>query len=150
MTAGKCILGDDLSWAKDLLTIARTFRDILSALSDPELQSQIYDAPCGAFAIAQLLSYKASAMPIVQWPISGKQVSLIAVRTKKFGPFVLHGGMDIDYLKDYYPRVGIGVCGECGKFFGRERRDKTFCSKTCQNRVAYKRRKFLKATRWNA
>jgi hypothetical protein len=46
-------------------------------------------------------------------------------------------------LENYYSNVGLGVCAECGKLFVRERRDKTFCSKTCQNRVAYKRKKLL-------
>ena len=50
-----------------------------------------------------------------------------------------------DYLKNYYPLVDLGVCAECGRFFERERRDKTFCSKTCQNRVAYKRKKIFES-----
>ncbi|HXM48330.1 MAG TPA: hypothetical protein VN956_10845 [Pyrinomonadaceae bacterium] len=147
MTAGKCILGDDLSWAKDLLTIARTFRDILSALSDPELQES--NLRLRLVEPLQSLNYfltKASAMPIVQWPISGKQVFFDRCPDPKSSDLSSYMAEWIsDYLKDYYPRVGIGVCGECGKFFGRERRDKTFCSKTCQNRVAYKRKKILES-----
>src|ERR1700675_4992037 len=38
IAAAKCILGDDLGWAKDLLAITKAFRDILSALSEPDLQ----------------------------------------------------------------------------------------------------------------
>jgi hypothetical protein len=50
-----------------------------------------------------------------------------------------------DYVSIYFPSVNLAVCFECGKFFSRERRDNVYCSKTCQNRVAYKRKKIFES-----
>jgi hypothetical protein len=49
------------------------------------------------------------------------------------------------YLSLHERHVDLAVCIECGKIFARERRDNVYCSKTCQNRVAYKRRKIFVA-----
>ena len=50
-----------------------------------------------------------------------------------------------EYLGAHELYVDLAVCVECGKFFARERRDNVYCSKTCQNRVAYKRKKIFVA-----
>jgi len=114
MAAGKCILGDDLSWAKDLLTITRTFRDILSALSDPELQE--FNLRLRLQEPLRSLNYfltRTSAMPLVQWPISGKQVFFGRCPDPESSDLPSYMAEWIsDYLKDYYPRVGIGVSVE--------------------------------------
>src|SRR5205823_4815950 len=49
------------------------------------------------------------------------------------------------YLGTHEPFLDLAVCVECGKFFARQRRDNFYCSKTCQNRVAYKRKKIFVA-----
>ncbi|MBI4590156.1 MAG: hypothetical protein HY725_15085 [Candidatus Rokubacteria bacterium] len=49
------------------------------------------------------------------------------------------------YLSLHSRHVDLAVCAECGKIFARERRDNVYCSKTCQNRVAYKRKKIVVA-----
>jgi hypothetical protein len=145
IAAAKCILGDDLGWAKDLLAITKAFRDILSALSEPDLQEHYLRLRLQE--PLQLLNYfltRTPALPLIQWGFSGKQPSFGRCPDPDISDLPAYLAEWIsDYLKNYYPRVGIGVCAECGKFFGRERRDKTFCSKTCQNRVAYKRKKIL-------
>ena len=48
-----------------------------------------------------------------------------------------------EYLVDYLDRIDLGACVECGKIFPRQRRDNSYCSKTCQNRIAYKRKKIF-------
>jgi hypothetical protein len=48
-----------------------------------------------------------------------------------------------EYLCGYSARIDLGVCAECGRFFSRQRKDNAYCSKTCQNRIAYKRRKIF-------
>jgi hypothetical protein len=47
------------------------------------------------------------------------------------------------YLGAHEQYLDLTVCVECGKFFARQRRDNIYCSKTCQNRVAYKRKKIF-------
>jgi len=49
------------------------------------------------------------------------------------------------YLSLHERYVDLAVCVECGKIFARDRRDNVYCSKTCQNRVAYKRKKIFVA-----
>jgi hypothetical protein len=49
------------------------------------------------------------------------------------------------YLSRHERYVDLAVCVECGKIFARGRRDNVYCSKTCQNRVAYKRKKIFVA-----
>jgi hypothetical protein len=48
-----------------------------------------------------------------------------------------------DYLVNYSKRIDLGACVECGRIFSRQRRDNAYCSKTCQNRIAYKRKKIF-------
>src|SRR2546422_7244227 len=49
------------------------------------------------------------------------------------------------YLTEHIEFIQLAVCVECGRIFERERRDNVYCSKTCQNRVAYKRKKIFEA-----
>jgi len=147
IAAAKCVLGDDLGWAKDLLAITKAFRDILSALSEPELQEHSLRARLQEpLRSVNYFLTRAPAQLLIQWGSSGKQLSFGRCPDPDVSDLPAYLAEWIsDYLKNHYPRVGIGVCAECGKFFGRERRDKTFCSKTCQNRVAYKRKKILES-----
>jgi hypothetical protein len=145
LSARKCSLDDDLSWARELLVVSRAFRDFLSAVSDPDVPEPLLrlriSKPIGVF---NNYLHKTPAQVLIYWQPGDKQL--------RFGRCPDPVSPDLssfvanwisDYLENYYSYVGLGVCAECGKFFVRERRDKTFCSKTCQNRVAYKRKKLL-------
>jgi hypothetical protein len=146
-SARACPLGDDFSWAKHLLIVSRAFRDFLSAVSDADLQE-----PFLGWRIREPIqifnSYlrKTPAEPLIYWRGADKQLRFGRLPDPEFPDLSSYIVSWIcDYLKNYYPQVGLGVCSECGKFFARERRDKTLCSKTCQNRVAYQRKKILES-----
>ncbi len=147
MSATKCSL-DDLAWAQDLLSISRAFRDLLSALSDGDVRgSALHLRVRGPVQVVNDFLRRTPEQLLVFW--EGKKDAEL-----RFGQSPDPKFPDLssfiarwicDYLKNHYLHLGIGVCAECGKFFERERRDKTFCSKTCQNRVAYKRKKILES-----
>jgi hypothetical protein len=146
-SARACALGDDLSWARDLLVVARAFRDFLSAVSDADLQ-QPYLALRIREPIQIFNSYLSKTPPelLIYWCGADKQLRFGRCPDPEFPHLSSYVVSWIcDYLKNRYPQVGLGVCSECGKFFARERRDKTLCSKTCQNRVAYQRKKILES-----
>ncbi|OLB37257.1 MAG: hypothetical protein AUH11_09220 [Acidobacteria bacterium 13_2_20CM_57_17] len=147
-SARGCTLDGDLSWAKDLLVLSRAFRDFLSATSDPDLQEsflrlQIRE-PIRIFN-SYLLKTPAHHL-VYWWQQDEKQLRFGRCPDPKLSDMSSYiANWIADYLSNHYSYVGLGVCAECGKFFVRERRDKTFCSKTCQNRVAYNRRKILES-----
>jgi hypothetical protein len=147
LSGRSCGLEDDLSWARDLLTISRAFRDLLSAASEAEPEaSHLRQGVRESIGVFNDYLRKTPSQPLVYWQDQTKDL--------KFGhcpdPESLNLASYIanwicDYLIKHFPDLTLGVCAECGKFFGRERRDKAFCSKTCQNRVAYKRKKILES-----
>jgi hypothetical protein len=147
LSAQSCSLDDDLSWANDLLIVARAFRDILFVVSDSDVPDGILQLQISKpIRVVNAYLHRSPAQPLSFWQGEDKHIS--------FGRFPDPETPDLssfvatwisDYLENYYSHVGLGVCAECGKFFDRERRDKTFCSKTCQNRVAYKRKKILES-----
>ena len=147
IAASKCNLSDDLSWAKDLLAVTKAFRDILSALSEPDLQGPFLRTRIKEpFQILNYFLGRTPGLLLVSWTLDGKKLSFGRSPDPEVSDLAAYIAEWIsDYLTNYHPRVGIGVCAECGTFFERERRDKTFCSKTCQNRVAYKRKKILES-----
>jgi hypothetical protein len=147
LSARSCILGDELAWAKDLLIVSRAFREFLSAVSEPSVQESFVSMRISD-PIQILNGYLRVSpnQPLIYWIGEDKQL--------KFGRCPDPEVADLssflanwisDYLKNHYPRLDLGVCSECGRFFVRERRDKTFCSKTCQNRVAYQRKKIFES-----
>jgi hypothetical protein len=145
--AGKCTLGDDLTWAKDLLAISRSFRDFLSAVSECDAQDSLFLLRVRE-PIETLNSYlkKAPGPLLVYWQGSDRQFRFGRSPDPELHDLsTLVANWLSDYLTNYYPRIGFGVCAECGKLFSRERRDRTFCSKSCQNRVAYKRKRILES-----
>ncbi len=143
-----CILDADLSWAKDLLELSRAFRDLLSAgLSDPDIEEPYLRIRItGSIQLLNTYLQRTPAHLLIYWQGVCKQPRFGRCPDPQFSnlPSLLANGIS-DYLTNHYSSVGIGACVECGKFFVRERRDRTFCSKTCQNKVAYKRRKILES-----
>ena len=74
--------------------------------------------------------------------------SINFVRKADSGSFPLHAYIAewfSEYLIEHRSFVDLGVCVECARLFVRERRDNLYCSRTCQNRVAYKRRRIFEA-----
>jgi hypothetical protein len=145
MTAADCDLGGKLGWAKEVLSVTRAFRDLISVLADPDprepySQSQIRQS----LALLNSFLTRVPSMLLVHWASPGKTPAFGRCPDPQIADLPAYLAEWVsDYLMNYFPLVGLGVCAECGKFFSRERRDKTFCSKTCQNRVAYRRKKIL-------
>jgi hypothetical protein len=143
-----CSLENDLSWARDLLTITRAFRDFLSAVSDADLQApHLHLRMREPVKVFNSYLRKTPAQLLVFWQNDkDKKVAFGRCpdpKSSDLSSFIAN--WISDYLKDHYSHISLGACAECGKFFARERRDKTFCSKTCQNRVAYRRKKLLES-----
>jgi hypothetical protein len=136
-----------LSWAKDLLIVSRAFRDFLSAVSDTDLQEPYLRLRISEpIKIFNRYLRETPAQLLVYWHQRDKQLAFGRCPDPEFSDLSSFLANWIsDYLKNHYAHLSLGVCAECGKFFVRERRDKTFCSKTCQNRVAYKRKKILES-----
>jgi hypothetical protein len=142
-----CNLLDDIVWAKDLLVVSRAFRDILSAISDPELVQPYLNWRITE-PVKALNSYlrKTPAQFLIYWREGDKQLKFGRCPDPEFADLSSYIANWIsDYLNNHHEHVKLGVCSECGKIFIRERRDKTLCSKTCQNRLAYQRRKILES-----
>jgi hypothetical protein len=145
VSANSCGL-DDLQWAKDLLAITRAFCDFLSEISDPGQEPFVQFRIRGPIEVFNKYLRAAPAQLLVHWRDQDGDVSFGRSpdpELPNLSSFIAN--WIAEYLTKTYPYVSLGVCAECGRFFSRERRDKTFCSKTCQNRVAYKRKKLLES-----
>src|SRR5579859_4089160 len=116
IAASKCNLGEDLAWAKDLLTVTNAFRDILSALSDPDLQEPFLRIHIReSFETLNHFLGRTPALLLVHWPMDGKKLSFGRCPDPEVSDLAAYiAGWISDYLTNYYPRVGIGVCAECG------------------------------------
>jgi hypothetical protein len=146
--AETCGVGEDVSWAKDLLTISRAFRDILSTLSDGEVTGTTFQTDLREpIQVLNCYLLRSAAQPLVYWTTDeGKKVGFAQCPDPEIPNLsTFLAGWIAEYMKNYYPRVQLGTCAECGRFIERERRDKAFCSKTCQNRAAYKRKKIFES-----
>ena len=139
-----CPIGDDLSWARDLVLVTRTFRDILFAISEPLEPFSNGRNLTDALNILNDTMQRSSNNEIAYWQTPEKTIafgriphdqstSLTSCLTNWF----------VEYLVNFYPYVNLAVCVECGVFFQRQRKDNVYCGKTCQNRVAYKRKKIF-------
>ena len=147
LSARSCSLDGDLFWAEHLLRVTRAFRDVLSAVSDSDVQ-----APYLGWRLREpvqvLNSFVRETPPqlLIYWHAQDKKPAFGRspdAKAPNLSSYI--ASWVCDYLANHYLNVGLGACAECGKFFVRERRDKSFCSKTCQNRVAYKRKKLLES-----
>jgi hypothetical protein len=131
--------GENLNWVSDVLTLTRAFRDVLFALSDRDFH----------------FSGLAHAIVTINAALEKGKPALLAYRGQgEFGrepdPDTTPLGTSLaewicEYLEKYSAHIDLGVCIECGKIFLRQRRDNAYCSKSCQNRVAYKRKKIFES-----
>jgi len=139
-----CPIGDDLGWAKDLVLVTRTFRDILFAIAEPLEPLSDGRKLADPLKLVNEILLASSNHQVVYWQAADKSLnfgrlpdarntSLTSCLTNWFA----------DYLVNYYPSVNLAVCVECGILFPRQRKDNVYCGKTCQNRVAYKRKKIF-------
>jgi hypothetical protein len=171
--ADACNITESVGWAKELVEIVRLFRDILFARSEehqavgglPKLGVRSAESPKLsqldqlATALRQHDTVRASRdlhdrlNDILQHGIvyrlrqEGRGPARIVreVDAQKT-PLRVHLAFWIStYLGLHERYVDLAVCAECGKIFSRGRRDNVYCSKTCQNRVAYKRKKIFVA-----
>jgi hypothetical protein len=139
-----CPIGDDLGWSRDLILVTRTFRDILFSISEPLEPLLNGRNLTEALNVLNETIQRSSNSEIAYWQTPEKAIafgripheqstSLTSCLTNWFA----------DYLVNFYPDVNLAVCVECGIFFPRQRKDNVYCGKTCQNRVAYKRKKIF-------
>jgi hypothetical protein len=133
-----------MSWAKDLILVTRTFRDILFAIAEPVeplLDGRKLTDPLNL--LNDILQHSSNHR-VVYWQAPDKSLnfgrmpddratSLSSCLTNWF----------VEYLVNFYPSINLAVCVECGILFPRQRKDNVYCGKTCQNRVAYKRKKIF-------
>ena len=143
-----CNLDEDLNWVSDLARLTRAFRDILFAIADRERLSFLEWELVGQITTINAALEKSALPKLAYWGIGLKD------KQHKFGrqpntavtPLsALLADWICDYLVNYSDRIDLGACVECGKVFPRQRRDNAYCSKTCQNRVAYKRKKIFES-----
>jgi hypothetical protein len=147
-TTKACTIGGDFSWAKDLLIIMRAFRDLVSAASDDFEQTFLILRARDPIQIFNNYLRRAPADLLVYWlQKDDKALRFGRCPDPEFSYLSSYiANWIASYLEKHYLHIHLAACAECGKFFVRERRDKTFCSKTCQNRVAYKRKKILESS----
>jgi hypothetical protein len=139
-----CPIGDDLSWARDLILVTRTFRDILFAISEPLEPLSNGGTLNEALNVLNDMVQRSSNNEIAYWQTPEKTIAFGRIPHGKSTPLVsCLTNWFVDYLVNFYPVVNLAVCVECGIFFPRQRKDNVYCGKTCQNRVAYKRKKIF-------
>jgi hypothetical protein len=145
--AETCSISDDLTWARDLLLVARAFKDILSAVSDAEFKDPALRVRLREpVAVLNGILHNTPPELLVYWEGKDRLLRFSRCPSPNFPNLSSFAASWVsDYLKNYCLQVRLGVCVECGRFFERERRDRIFCSKTCQNRVAYRRKKILES-----
>jgi len=139
-----CIVSDDLHWVSDLVTLTRAFRDILFARAEPQNKRSLEWELSPHIRVINAALEKGTCPRLVYRGIVGKRHQFDREPDPKTTPLssVLANWIS-EYLVVYSDRIDLGACVECGKIFSRQRSDNTYCSKTCQNRVAYKRKKIF-------
>lgn len=143
--AGRYSVDDDLAWVVELVEVTRAFREFLFVLGGPDLgwmAKYSFDQPLAKLnrALAQGTFYVAVA--------AHRNEKETRFERKIHPATVLHAVFANwigEYLTTYVDAITLAVCVECGRIFPRERRDNVYCSKTCQNRVAYKRKRIFEA-----
>jgi len=169
--AESCAMDGDLEWAGDLVRITRALRDVLLAIADPrdswtpdvrphtEKASTAGREDVGGKAMRLSASWQFDGPverfnSILQFGVFERLAARTDGKVVWFERTFDTGSTSLpvalarwisDYLTRYWQYVRLAVCGECCRLFERERRDNVYCSKTCQNRVAYKRKKIFEA-----
>jgi hypothetical protein len=142
--AQHCTVGEDLSWASNLTELTRAFCDVLFALSDPKKRLSLQWELSEHLRVIDVALEKGTRSRLVYRGVVEKRPNFDrepALETTPLSAVVAE--WICDYLVNYSARIDLGACVECGKIFPRKRSDNAYCSKTCQNRVAYKRRKIF-------
>jgi len=140
-----CSPSDDLDWSKKLVKLTRAFREVLFLISEP-VDSWMF----GHHLEKPLREINLSLderRPVLAWVRSNQKDHQFQLRTEASST-PLHScvaGWICEFLDTHRSVLGLSVCTECGTIFVRERRDNVYCSKTCQNRVAYKRKKIFES-----
>ena len=165
-------IAESVEWVADLIEIARLIREILFSLAEQK-QAESVTAKASATSnqssptntldrLTQALARGADDRLLARVPYdrlneilrrgvfyrlrqeTGRPLRFIReVDAEKTPLPVFLAHWISEYLSCHAHHVDLAVCVECGKIFARERRDNVYCSKTCQNRVAYKRRKIF-------
>lgn len=167
--AARYQVGDDLAWVAELIELTRAFRDLLLALAETEhLLASAPPAQNKLDRFTHILTLdpaKASVGKALeklttvlrQGIVFEIQIGRRMAKDEKTVPFTqavsteltpLHVSLALwmlEYLTRHKDFIQLAVCVECGRIFPRERRDNVYCSKTCQNRVAYKRKKIFES-----
>jgi hypothetical protein len=141
-----CMPSDDFAWANSLIKLTRAFREILFLISEPG-DSWMVHYHLGR-PISELNSALAQGRPAeLKWrPSDSKTLEFHREVDSQLTP--LHSVIAewmCEFLMSHSASLGLAVCTECGTIFVRARRDNVYCSKTCQNRVAYKRKKIFES-----
>lgn len=141
-----CKLGDDLSWIRDTVSAARSIRHLIITLAEPALLLERNLAP----AVKTFNSFLTTGAPreiLIGFSYSEntKRYYLTAQgQNPELTP--LHSAITqsmAEYFDLHREALDLAVCSECSHIFERNRRDNAYCSKTCQNRVAYKRKRMI-------
>jgi hypothetical protein len=128
----------------DLVAVTRAFREMLFLIGDSQRKCSLHWELSEHIKIIDR-SLREGARPLLVYRgIEAKQHRFGREPDVESTPLTsLLAEWICDYLENYSDRVDLGVCVECGRTFSRRRTDNAYCSKTCQNRVAYKRRKIF-------
>jgi len=143
--AQSCLEGEDLTWASDLVAVTRAFREVLFAIADPQRKQSLEWTLSDHIKTIDAALQKGTLPRLVSGALQDKRRKFFVREPNPTAtplPSLLADWIS-DYLVNYSDRIDLGTCVECGKVFSRQRRDNTYCSKTCQNRVAYKRKKIF-------
>jgi hypothetical protein len=137
-----CTLEGSLDWASDLIALVRTFREILFLIADPDKNSPEWELSKHMKILDGALIK--GTQPRLVYRGRGKEHQFGREPSPRTAPLsaIIANWMS-EYLCDYSNLIDLGVCIECGRIFSRQRSDNSYCSKTCQNRAAYKRRKIF-------
>jgi hypothetical protein len=142
--AGRYSVDDDLAWVVALVEVTRAFREFLFVLRGPDLgwmARHAFDEPLAKLnrALAQGITFHVAVSADRKVTRFERKIHPATVLHAVFANWIG------EYLTAYVDAITLAVCIECGRIFVRERRDNVYCSKTCQNRVAYKRKRIFEA-----
>ncbi len=144
--ANHCTPSDDLKWVERLIVLTRAFREVLFLIVEtPEdLRLPRYSLVTALekpLQKIQLALEQGGPGEIVFSPQTGD-----FCRRIKPDRTPLHSYLAdwlSQYLTTHFRTLKLAACVECGTIFVRDRRDNVYCSKACQNRIAYKRKKIF-------
>jgi hypothetical protein len=138
----KCQL-EDLSWVRGLLGVSRMFRQLLVSTAEAEAEHLIYylltkeSGEC----LQKLDALDRKSLETSFLLHQGEIERIVDADKTPLELFLAH--LICEYLSHHKSSLKLASCVECNRIFARERRDNSYCSKTCQNRVAYKRKRIL-------